>query len=189
VAQIAAIAGEWLRIDAANGIEIVEGADHELVTRLESGRIDLALTLVRGGETFAPMIVATEAYVLALAPGHKLAGEAVIEPDALGADPMVIRLRCEELGAVRRHFTRRGIRPPLAYRTFNDERAMALVASGLGVTVMPESYANPAIATARLGGFDQTRTLGVLTSPLSMARTRDVASMRAIIAASYARSQ
>ena len=188
-ASVAAIARAYLSIDSANAIEIVEGSDHELIARLDGGRIDMALTLHRDAAQFAPHIVADEDYVLALSPAHALAGADVIEPEALRADAMIVRRRCEVLAAVSRHFTSRGVRPPLAYRTVQEERALAMVAAGIGVTVLPRSSVNSEVVAARLGGFDLQRSLSVLTSPIALARTRDAEAMRCIIGEVYARTQ
>lgn len=173
---------DWQSIDGANGLEIVEGSDTELVTRLDQGRVDMALSLMRAGaDKYAPVAVCEEPYLLMMPEDHALAGHDPVPSDALHSTPMVVRRRCEVLSEVSRHFTGHGVRPPLAYRTVQEERALAMVAAGLGVTVMPASYSAPGIVQRRLSGFDRTRTLAVLQSPVAMALRSDVARMTSLI--------
>ena len=47
----------------------------------------------------------------------------------------------------------------------NDDRALAYVAAGLGVTVMPDGYAAPGVVRPKLEGFEFTRTLGLHFAP------------------------
>ena len=72
-----------------------------------------------------------------------------------------MRRNCEALSETSRYFTRRGIRPFFALRTTNDDRALEMVAAGLGATVIPESHRHPGVASPALSGFGITRTLAL----------------------------
>jgi DNA-binding transcriptional LysR family regulator len=147
-------------------VEIVEGTERELQGALARGRIDFAVSLVRAGETrFVEEAVLTEGYRLALPAGHALAGADSVAAEALAAETMIVRRHCEALAETSRHFTERGVRPFFAMRSIHDERVMAMVAAGLGITLMPESCRHPGIAWPRLAGFDLRRTLGFLFAP------------------------
>jgi DNA-binding transcriptional LysR family regulator len=144
-------------------VELVEGSERELVAHLARGRIDMALTLVgRGGERFAEEPLFEEGYALALPASHPLAGESVIAAEALADNVMIVRRNCEALSETSRHFTERGVRPHFAFRSTNDERVAQMVAAGLGVTVMPESFEWPGITRPRMAGFNLRRTIGIL---------------------------
>lgn len=147
-------------------VELVEGRERDLVERLARGRIDAALTIVRPDETrFAGEVLLTEGYSLALPASHPLAAEPVIAAEALADSVMIVRRQCELLPQTSRHFTSRGVRPFFAARTMNDDRALALVQAGLGLTVMPDGFAAPGVARPRLATFDFERRLGLLHAP------------------------
>ncbi|CAN5161114.1 LysR family transcriptional regulator [soil metagenome] len=142
-------------------IELIYATERELVGHLARGRIDVALTLVaRGSDRFLEQPLVVEGYRLAMSRQHPLAERDVIAAEELAADVMIVRRHCEALSETSRHFTERGVRPHFALRSTNDERVMQMVASGLGVTVMPDSYRHEAMVRRRLAGFDPARSIG-----------------------------
>ena len=153
-------------------LEIVEGRMRELLPRLERGRIDAVIGIIandgREGE-----ILFEEHYALALPDTHPLADRKVVEPQEVADSEMIVRRNCEALPDVSRFFTQRGIRPFFAARTTNDDRAIAFVRSGLGITVMPHCFAQSGVAMPLLSGFDQRRTIGLLIDPAAAGRVED----------------
>lgn len=142
-------------------IEIVEDRMSDLLRKLERGRIDTILGPLSddcNGRTLF-----TESYAMAVSASHKLAMRAAITAEDVAADPMIVRRQCEALPAISRFFTERGIRPFMAARTMNDDRAIAYVRSGLGVTVMPRCFAADGLALISLAGFDVSRRIGFRT--------------------------
>lgn len=160
------------RLAGGERLELYEGRERELSDRLASGRIDVALTIVRAG--IGPHdVVAEEGYAMALPSFHPLAGRVSVTAEELASEAMIVRRHCEALADTSRHFTARGVRPFFAARTANDERALRYVREGLGVTLVPESFAGDGVACPRLDGFDLTRTLGLVYAP-----HRDAAALR-----------
>lgn len=148
---------------ARERIELVEGRERDLIERLDRGRIDAAISIVRPDETrFESEHLLSEGYSLALPANHPLAGEAVVPAEMFAESVMIVRRHCEILAETSRHFTRRGVRPFFAARTTSDDRALALVAAGVGATVMPDGYRAPGVARPRLAGFGFRRDLGLL---------------------------
>lgn len=168
--------------DAEEQVELVEGRERDLLDRLARGRIDVALTLLRrDNDRYEREVLWREGYGLALPEGHGLAGEAVIAAEVLADNVMIVRRNCEVLAETSHHFTTRGVRPFFAARTTGDDRALALVAAGLGVTVMPDRHAAPGVVRARLAGFDHVREIGLLYSDHSdRADIGDTAVIRAV---------
>lgn len=158
-AELASFAALAARAELA--VELVEGNAAALAQHLSRGRIDLALTVAQGEPGAEMETLRTESYVLALPASHPLAGEAAIQGEALAGETMIVRRNCEALSETSRYFTRRGIRPFFALRTTNDDRALEMVAAGLGATVIPESHRHPGIASPALLGFGVTRTLAL----------------------------
>ncbi|MEZ5971591.1 MAG: LysR substrate-binding domain-containing protein [Hyphomonadaceae bacterium] len=58
----------------------------------------------------------------------------------------------------------RDVRPSFSLRTLSDDRAMSMVAAGLGVTVAPSSFKAPGLASVNLAGFDLSRDVGLVFS-------------------------
>ncbi len=150
-------------------LEIVEGRQKELQPMLDRGRVD---AIIGGcdGEARTHRILFREGYGLALPLGHRLAGRASVGAEDVGGEPMIVRRHCEALSDVSAYFTSRGIRPFMAARTGRDDRALAFVRAGLGVTVMPHGFAGEGIALPALAGFSATRTIGVIVHAESARR-------------------
>lgn len=153
----------WLeRAVAAYGgeepLELTEGSERELAAALASGSIDLALTLV--GEGAEALL--EEDYCMALPAAHPLAGEAWVEAADLAGDTMIARRACEVLADTSRFFTRHGVRPLFALRSANDDRVMAMVRAGLGVTVAPRSLGCDGVAMVNVRGFRPVRRIGLV---------------------------
>ena len=148
---------------APDTLEIIEGAERDLLGRLQRLRIDVALTLVRPGESrFEHEVLFEEGYRLAASADHPCAGMDVVAGESLAGETMIVRRHCEVLSETSRYFTDRGVRPHFSFRTTNDDRTTALVKAGLGVTVMPESLAEPGLAMPRLAGFNARRRIGLV---------------------------
>lgn len=145
-------------------LELVEGREAELQTRLDRGRIDAALTLVRDPGSRA-IAIFDEGYALAMAESHPLAARESVAAEEVADNVMLVRRQCEVLAQTSRHFTTRGVRPFMAARSLSDDRILAYVRAGLGITLMPCSYAHEGIAMPRLAGFDLRRTIGLVTAP------------------------
>ena len=153
-------------------LEIVEGRMRDLVPRLERGRVDVIMGVL---EREAPKadILFEEEYALALPDTHPLADRQVLEPAEVADAVMIVRRNCEALADVSRYFTQRGVRPFFAARTTNDDRAVGYVKSGLGITVMPECFAQPGLAMVKMAGFEQRRRVGLIVAPPAAARVKD----------------
>lgn len=160
-AELAAFAALAARTAPELSVELIEGNAAALSQHLSRGRIDLALTAAQGDPGAEMEPLRTEAFVLALPASHPLAREAAVSGEALAGETMIVRRNCEALSETSRYFTRRGIRPFFALRTTNDDRALEMVAAGLGATVIPESHRHPGVASPALLGFGLTRTLAL----------------------------
>lgn len=142
-------------------IELVFGTERELLGQLGRGRIEVSLGLVEGGgERFLEEPLMSEGYSVVMPEAHPLAGKRQVAAEELSAETMIVRRHCEALSETSRHFLERGVRPHFALRSTNDERVMQMVCAGLGVTVMPDSYRAPGMASVKMAGFTLRRMLG-----------------------------
>lgn len=144
-------------------LELLDGSERDLAERLDRGRLDLALTVVRPHHSrFRPELLARERYLMVLPRNHPLAGADRITPEALAGDRMVVRRHCEALPEINRFFVGRGVRPRFVLKTTSDQRVLAVIRAGQGVGMMPESFADPDVAMVPVTDFDLTRDIGVL---------------------------
>lgn len=157
-------------------IEIIDGTEQELENRLEDRSLDFALSLHRGEAEDRAIPLEQESYVFILPLEHALARRTRVNASDLAEEYMIVRSRCEVLSETSRYFTDRNVRPRLAYRTPNDSRAVAMVAAGVGGTVVPESLIDDRVSAVRLIGFDHERRLGLFLPRSDLpAETLDVA--------------
>lgn len=159
---------EWLLArHGSNGgnevLELLDGSERDLAERLDRGRIDLALTVIRPHHArFRPELLTRERYLMVLPRDHPLAGADMVEPEALAGDRMVVRRHCEALPEISRFFATRGVRPRFVLKTTSDARVLAVVRAGQGIGMMPESFAEPEVRMVRVADFDLTREIGIL---------------------------
>lgn len=123
------------------GVELTlqDGSHEQLLARLESGELDLAL--LSGSRSlpdpFRHERLYAEPYVVVLPAGHPLAREAGLRLQDLDGEPYVDRLACEMREAV---MALSGARDVHLYATFRSERedwVEAMVLAGLGFAFMP----------------------------------------------------
>src|SRR3546814_9547504 len=117
----------------------------------------------------------------AMAADRPWAGRAMVAVEELAAETMIVRRHCEALSATSRYFVDRGVRPHFALRSTNDERVMQMVAVGLGITVMPDSYRWPGMARVALKDFGERRTVGFLYGARA-AGLREAPALKALVA-------
>lgn len=150
---------------AGEELELLDTSERDIANRLTDGRLDVALTILRPGlEGFAQEELRNEPYVLFVSAGHKLAGAESVNGRELAGETMIVRRQCEGLSEISRYFTNRDVRPFFSLRTMSDDRAMSMVAAGLGITVAPDSFRRPGIAAVKLEGLDLSRDIGLVFS-------------------------
>lgn len=160
---LASVIERHVAAERPDRLELVEGGERDLLTRLDRARIDVALTLVHASPTrFAQEVLYSEGYSLAVCASHRYADADEVEGADLANDVMIVRRHCELLPVTSRFFTERAVRPEFSYRSTHDERVLALVRAGLGLTVMPDSYQAEGVKRPRLAGFDHRRQIGLI---------------------------
>lgn len=146
-------------------LQLLDSTERDIANRLSDGRLDVALTILRPGlDSFAQERLRNEPYVLFVAASHRLAEAGSVEGGELAGETMIVRRQCEGLPEISRYFTNRDVRPSFSLRTLNDDRAMSMVAAGLGVTVAPASFRRAGLAAVKLEGLDLSRDVGLVYS-------------------------
>lgn len=159
IAKLALGAGQLTGLE----LEIVEKDSASLLRGARQGRIDCALIdhSAHDTEGLAIFPLFHEEYGVLLPGSHRLAGQAVVHAEELAGDVMIARRSCERLRETSAFFTSRGVRPRFSFKSHNDERALALVAAGLGVTVAPRSLETEGTRFASLADFNLMRRIGL----------------------------
>ena len=94
--------------------------------------------------------------------GHRLAHAATVGAEDLASEIMIARRSCEVLEDTSRFFTAAGVRPRFGLRSDSDERCLAMVAAGLGITTAPLSLVVPGTVPIDVAGYAFRRTIGLL---------------------------
>lgn len=157
--MVAAIAARF----APGRLTLTEAADADLRRRLVEHRLDAALTALHGAEAGAEVLL-EEGYAMLLPAAHPFAARQMLLPEELAGETMIARRSCEILAETSRFFTARGVRPQFALRSANDDRCLALVAAGAGVTTAPVSLAVPGTIAVPLQGYDYRRRIGLIVA-------------------------
>ena len=110
-----------------------------------------------------------EKYVLALPHGHRLTLQGAVALQDLHGVRFIERCLCERHDEVTAFLAKHRIEPVPVARAMNEEWAVALVAAGLGVAVVPESSVRNRedVASKPLKGFDLVRRVGIAHDPAS----------------------
>jgi DNA-binding transcriptional LysR family regulator len=171
VVCITQLISQFLKVHPNVVFEQFSGNIVELRNWLERGEIDLAITVLRDQEnTRMSHILFQENYSLAVAENHHLANKVSVSLAELNAHPYIDRIGCETRDDLQRLFATRGICPPVVYRTADDEWSKALIATGIGLAVMPGQSSTPGIVYVRFSDLNLVRQVGLVWRPEQRAR-------------------
>lgn len=169
-------------------VEMLDATERELTERLDRGRIDVAITVIRPHHArYRPEALANERYMMVLPRNHALAEFDVVEAEQLAGDRMVVRRHCEALPEISRFFTEHGVRPRFVLKTTSDERVLAVVRTGAGIGMMPESFDDPLVRFVRVADFDLQREVGLLYATGSDMLRLDASPFIALVREHYGR--
>ncbi len=143
-------------------LTLTDAADADLRRRLAEHRLDAILTTLRTAEEGELLL--EEGYAMILPAAHRLAAQPLLQPEELAGETMIARRSCEILAETSRFFTARGVRPHFAFRSANEDRCLALVAAGAGVTTAPVSLAGPGTVAVPIKGYDYRRRIGLIVA-------------------------
>ena len=147
-------------------IELFEGPREELEKRLEQKKLDVCLTsLIDAAASKTSVALFTEPYVLAVSQNHRFAKLRSVTLDDLQGEPFILRTSCETFQDTTALLIARGIRTRLVYRTDQDDRALGLVAAGIGVALMPALYKAAGVVNVGISDFNIKRTIGMRWLP------------------------
>jgi DNA-binding transcriptional LysR family regulator len=120
-------------------VKLTTGATSAIVQQLRAGAVDVALlTLPVDGADLMQVPVMREELLLVLPPTHALARQRRVVPADLHGQPFVVYERGSSTRRViEEMFEREQIQPRIVMETENVEILKALVAIGIGMTIIP----------------------------------------------------
>ncbi len=168
VARLAALLADFRKSHADVTVELSDAAPEKLLAWLEQGRIDLALTTLEDGakggaakEGLENLALYREKLVLMAATDHTLARKPALALNDLHRQPFLLRRHCPYLADLIRLFDAHGVRTRVIQRCDQDDWVLSLVAAGIGVALMPDSFPAPGVVALPVGGIAMGRTLGL----------------------------
>jgi DNA-binding transcriptional LysR family regulator len=158
---------EFRRVHPGVELRLITGATPRLIRQLRTGSADVALLTLPLDEPTCVVIPAMkEELLLVMPPTHPLARRRHLRPRDVANEPFVLFERSSNTRrTVDRLFTRAGIQPRVVLETENVEILKALVAAGIGLTIIPyQAVAADVIAhrlaCARVSGARLERETG-----------------------------
>ncbi len=152
--------------------ELFEGTEQEIQNRLDEGKIDIAITIIKPTSKQDKISLYKEGYSIAIAEHHPLSQKDTAHPVDFAGEATIVRSRCEILSETSRFFTDHNVRPRLVFNTAQDERALAMVAAGVGFTTMPDHYEMGGVKRLKMVGYDFQREIGLLRTSYQLSKER-----------------
>ena len=134
---------------------------------LLAGDVDLAIVgaEIDGYQRFKHIPLYREKMVVASSLDHKFSKRTAVSLEEVTQQPYVDRLQCEFRDTFLTEVYRRSFSPAFAIRTENETWAQTMVASGVGVTILPEfSIENEGITKTPLSDVDLDRSVSMAVS-------------------------
>jgi DNA-binding transcriptional LysR family regulator len=147
-------------------IEVTDGVGDQLVQFLAERKLDTTLTILDGDASkFASRVLFKEPYVLAVSEDHPFARRQAVTMSDLYNEPFIVRTGCDRFQDASNALVSRGIKIRVVYKTDQIDRALALVAAGIGIAFVPARFEMPAVKQVPVSDLDAFRTFGLMWSP------------------------
>ena len=170
IAQVARLIEQYRRENPSLTLSVIDASGPEIERLEREDRIDLALTLLPEQPSNNRVFVHAkelfrESYVVAMAPNHHLSRSPFVSLEDIAKEPFIARSHCEHRRIIQTLLKSYGIRLNVTYVTNQDDRALALVAAGVGIAIVPEGYSSPGIVTCPLKEMQDHRAIGFEWGP------------------------
>ena len=145
-------------------LELVRGEAEVILEALKSGEIELVLAADTGidWERFDLWPLFDERFAIIVPRSHSMATQEKFRLEDIVDNALIGRRYCEGAGALEAILSERKISPDIRHQAANDTDAAALVQTGLGIAIMPESAGRSAdVAILPIENFDHNRTVKV----------------------------
>jgi DNA-binding transcriptional LysR family regulator len=136
----------------------------QLIGLLTDRRVDAILTIfdADSASKFPSRVLFEEPYVLAVPESHRFAQRKSVKLSDLRGEPFIVRARCDRYHDVTDALNSHGVELRVMYKTDQDDRALALVAAGVGLALFPAHFEMPAVKKVAVSDLGLSRVIGLL---------------------------
>jgi DNA-binding transcriptional LysR family regulator len=162
VKRVAPVLRALMRIEPRVRWTFTEGGVDDLESQLNAGKLDFLITNLLSGRGHYEQIPLFEDALRLAVPAVSAASRRRSLPlEELEDQPLIVRTHCEHLQRASRILDRDKIKPMVIHRTRYDERALSLVAGGLGACFIPDSFSMARVKMVSVNGIDLRRAVGL----------------------------
>ena len=162
--HVSKLLGSFRRDNPFVAIEMFDGVCEQLLGLLSDRRVDAILTIFDDDSSskFPSRVLFDEPYVLAVPEAHRFAQRDSVNLSDLRGEPFIVRARCDRYHDVSDALDSRGITLNVMYKTDQDDRALALVAAGVGLALFPAHFEMPTVKKVAVSDLGLSRSIGLL---------------------------
>jgi DNA-binding transcriptional LysR family regulator len=153
------------RVNSHMAIEVCDGSNEQLVELLANRQLDVVLTILDDGAAkFPSRVLFKEPYVLAVPKDHRFAQRESVTLADLHDEPFIVRTGRDRFQDASNALVSRGIKIRVVYKTAQIDRTLALVAAGIGLSLIPPRLRTPGVKMVQVADMNFFRTYGLLWS-------------------------
>ena len=162
--HVSKLLGSFRRDNPFVAIEMFDGVCEQLLGLLSDRRVDAILTIFDddAASKFPSRVLFDEPYVLAVPEAHRFAQRDSVNLSDLRGEPFIVRARCDRYHDVSDALESHGITLNVMYKTDQDDRALALVAAGVGLALFPAHFEMPTVKKVAVSDLGLSRSIGLL---------------------------
>lgn len=161
--HVSKLLGSFRRVKSHVAIEVCDGSSEQLVELLANRQLDAVLTILDDGAAkFASRVLFKEPYVLAVPEDHRFAQRDSVTLADLHDEPFIVRTGRDRFQDASNALVSRGIKIRVVYKTAQIDRTLALVAAGIGLSLIPARLGMPGVKMVQVADMDYFRTYGLL---------------------------
>lgn len=161
--QVSRLLGSFRRANPHVAIEMFDGICEQLIGMLADRQVDTLLTIFdEYASKFPNRVLFEEPYALAVPEDHRYAKRQSVMLADLDDEPLIVRTRCERYQEVTNLLVSRGVKLHVVYQTDQDDRAMALVAAGVGLALVPAHFEVPGVKQLPVSDLGLSRAICLL---------------------------
>lgn len=164
---------------------ITDSSPDKMITVLNKGGFDLAFTVTYAGDTFphdwTAITIEEEHYGVAVANGHPFAELKSIDLRDITREPFIEITKWEYRNTVIERLREEPIKLNVKHRTDQYARALSLVATGLGITIVPSGLSAEGVSFVPFNDAGMTRFLTLFIAPHAETLLGDRIDFRSIV--------
>jgi len=163
--QVSRLLGSFRRANPHMSIEVFDGICDQLIGMLADRQVDIILTIFdEYASKFPSRVLFEEPYALAVPEDHRFAQRQSVKLADLDDEPLIVRTRCDRYQEVTNLLVSRGVKLRVVYQTDQDDRALALVAAGVGLALVPADFKVPGVKQVPVSDLGLSRAICLLWS-------------------------